>query len=605
MRSLKKPFFKIGIATSLVLSSLFQPAAAASSDDQLFEKLTELGYGIYLLESGFFKQADRKMSALIGKLDKQPVQKTSLLLPLIRSDIKCGDLQKRLFVEALEIRALSRQQLKQREPAIADLTRAIKICPDHPFLHLSLGKLYASSRRTKDASIEIDRALALNPNVPEALFAKASLLERLGKRKESRVYLSRAKKLSLERQRLLDQLSDKVAKVESQENVEEVLSADTELLSAFPRDVYAIKNYAEHLLSAGRSNQALRYSNLAIMLDPTFAGGYRARSKVYAQLDKPELELADATRAFVMEPRSGDALYARAIANLDMDRPVAAIRDFDLLLKNHPDFTDAYIGRSAAFGRTGQNEESIKDARKAYSLAPNSPYGYQMLGAALRKAQQLPEAKRALEESLRYSSKATPESLAMTRFNLGATLTALNDPGANEHIDAALKLAPNLPVVLLRRGTYDAREAPVDQGITVLTKTPRRKSIKTAASAASKSITTLNLRKEKRSEIVLSESDLRDCVLVCSRLIQLEPKNANAYYIRGTANFCLGRYKPAEDDFNLHAQLSGKPDREVMEETKSFLLQNESCPRLKPSPSALRVHIRKAEARMVSSKSQS
>jgi tetratricopeptide (TPR) repeat protein len=608
---------------------MHQRALAADVNDELFRDLTDLGYGIYLNESGFHKQTVAKMSALITRLDKthpqiatgvkpgeiatgsgsttsapgetQANENGSFPIPLLRTDIKCGDTYRQLYAEALELRALSRFHLKQRDPAIADLGRAIKLCPEHAYLHSSLGSLQFKMKRSKEALKELTKAVSLNANVRDAYFARASCNQQLGKRKDAQADLSKAKRLKIDQQKKLDSLTDKLDNLVKENKIDEALSVDLQLLDGFPRDVYVIKGYADRLSALGKNKEALRYASLAIMLDPTYAGGYRCRSRIHALMEKPELELADANRAFAMEPRSIDALNGRALANLDMDRPNQAIRDFDLLLKRTPDFADAYINRSTAYLRVGRYEDAVKDARKAYNLIPDSPYGYQALGAALRRSGAFNDSKKALEESFRYNHKATPDSIAMTQLNLAAVLTELKDPTANEHLDAAIKLAPRLAYVLLQRGTYDADPGTLDQGLRVLTKANSRRGSSLISPLHSKvkgtnkpdqrtgsnstpstpiTPSTPPKRLPQPSKITthrnwlpshpglvavnnyirVSKTDLQDCVIVTSRLIEKAPEQPDAFYIRGTANFCLGKYEAAAQDFKAFARLVSSKD---------------------------------------------
>jgi len=644
LNSFSKRVFQF-IATTLVVSSFAcKPAAAANSDDVLFQALTDFGYGIYLQETGFFKQANARMSELLTRLEKEPVQRSSILIPLLRTDTKCGELQKQLSAEVLEVRALSRFHLKQQAAALADMKRALALCPEHAHLHNTLGRLYLRMKRSKEGLNEIDRALSSDTNIPDAYLAKAAYCQDHGQRIDSQQFLTRGKTLLAARQKLLDSLWEKIEKLQESKKIDEALAADVELLTAFPRDVFALKSYAENLSAVGKHQEALNYANVAVLLDPTFAGGYRVRSKIYALLKKPDLELADATRAFLIEPRSAEALNARAIANLDIDRPFEAIRDFDLLIQLNPDYVDAYINRSAALSRVGRFDDSIKDARKAYALAPSSPYGYQALGAALRRARRFPESKKALDESFRYKSSASPDSLAMAELNLGATLKELGDQTANNHLDEAIRLAPDLALILLKNGTYDARKTAPDRGVRVLTRQLRTRSPspKLTIVSATRSLSPLSdvdsrktLRVTKLSSQAapafkslppprktniaktvatadgkyqrLCAQDLLDSIMVATRQIEKDPDKSEPYFIRGIAYFCLGKFEDAAKDLERYEEIA--PDRggtgSALAQLSKYRSENASKHQLPPlKPSELRDLIRRTEARLVSSSNQ-
>lgn len=591
--------------------SLPAPALAAPGEDEVFHYLIPLAEAVSLSESGLHQQTIARTTKLLNDLNKtRTVAGSSRTLPVLRDDTGSGDIYRQLQSEALSLRGLSSFNLKRKAQAIADLKEAATLCPEHAYVLTDLGTILVKLRKSKEGIATLTRAISLNKNIRQAYFYRSRAYRQTRRLQEAKSDWIRAQNLFSEQQKKIDSLTEQIDKLVSENKITEALELDRQLLRIAPRDGLAVAGYAHHLTADGKYKEALNFVSTAIALDPTIGYPYRIRSVINSHFQNPEAELRDANIAFAIEPRSLEALNSRAIANLDADQPVQAIRDFNLFVKRNPDFADAYINRSTAYLRIGQIEKAITDGKHAIALVPASPYGYQCLGAALRRAGQLKEAHEALETSLRYKRVATTDSVAMAQFNLGAVLRDLKDPKSIEHIDEAIKLAPNLPEIFLQRGAYNASLGPPDDAIKILTRkyththnrnisnakvsTPVRKTKLTALSnrgiaslySAGKPSTittkmTMGARHNPKvqkmpppspfavsnkngitstvsapRQIEISLPDLNDCILVSNRVIETSPGKSDSYFTRGMASLCLKQYDQAASDFRKLADLT-------------------------------------------------
>ncbi len=66
------------------------------------------------------------------------------------------------------------------DEAIKELKGALKLHPDYPEFHNALGRVYYLKNMLKEASIEFDKAIQLDPNYGEAYFNLATLLSEAG-----------------------------------------------------------------------------------------------------------------------------------------------------------------------------------------------------------------------------------------------------------------------------------------------------------------------------------------------------------------------------------------------------------------------------------------
>lgn len=617
--------FHPAIFALLAINFLGVAPALGQGEDEIFQYLIPLAEAVNLMESGQHEQAISKTKRLLTNLGSKRdsawfgiSKEVRRPLPVLRDGTSGGDTYQQLQAEALALRGISSFALNRGSQAITDLKLASTLCPNHAYILSDFGTVYVKSKKPKEGIAVLTRAIKLNQNIREAYFMRALGYQQIGKDKESQADLARSQKVFSEQQNKIDSLTERIDKLVRENKIGEAINLDRQLLQIAPRDGLVLTGYADHLMSNGQYKDALNYVSTSIALDSSIGYSYRIRSVINGHLQKFDLQLQDANIAFNIEPRSAQALNSRAIANLEADQPVQAIRDFDLLIKRKPDFADAYINRSTAYLRIGEFERAIKDAKQAVLLVPTSPYGYQCLGAASRRGGKLNEAREALETSFRYSKNASTDTIAMAQFNLGAVLLALKDPKGNEHLDAAIKLSPSLPEVFLQRGTYNASLGKVDNAIRILTRSSKHNSNKTTVSKLTKvqapkpSISALEMKaaliKAAKAEILkrstapkpivplnktvstkpissvgkppthksavpstattaktltpasrkiqTSTLDLQDCLLVANRVIEIAPNKLEAYYVRGLANLCLRQYDQAIHDFRKLADLT-------------------------------------------------
>jgi tetratricopeptide (TPR) repeat protein len=81
-------------------------------------------------------------------------------------------------------------------------------------------------------------------------------------------------------------------------------------------------------------------------------------------------------RALEIEPDNPYALVARGYARLMVPPPLggvdAAIEDFNLVINNHPEFIDAYIGLAEAYSKKGDQEKAKEYFNKVLELDPEN-----------------------------------------------------------------------------------------------------------------------------------------------------------------------------------------------------------------------------------------
>ena len=169
-----------------------------------------------------------------------------------------------------------------------------------------------------------------------------------------------------------------------------------------------------------------------------------------------------------------------------------AIKIFEGLLIEKPDFGDAYSGLGDALTESGRPEDSLAAYNAALKLNPNDAVTLTNLGNSLEQLKKHDEALTALDKAVKldpnlagahsnrgttlYSLKRVKEAAESFRRsieldpnspetlnNLGVALDALGKKGTQKYFEQALRLKPdwgfpvyNLALVNLKRGERDA-----------------------------------------------------------------------------------------------------------------------------------------------------
>jgi len=94
--------------------------------------------------------------------------------------------------------ALSYHKQKRYEEAIAEHKEALRLDPENAVSHGDLGRIYMETGLTELALTELNRALRIQPILTQALFDRATLFGRLGRKEEAEKDLQQLESLGLD-----------------------------------------------------------------------------------------------------------------------------------------------------------------------------------------------------------------------------------------------------------------------------------------------------------------------------------------------------------------------------------------------------------------------
>lgn len=250
--------------------------------------------------------------------------------------------------------------------ALAILVPLARSRPDWAAIHLDLGLALARCGRGQEAIAALQRAVALQPDLPQAWRALGDGLMAAGEQEAADAAYASHVRHSIRDPRLL---AAAVALVEQRiPDAEGILRAH---LKQAPTDVAAIRMFAEVAARLGRNEDALHLLERCLELAPGFREARRNYALVLHRSNRPEQALAEIERLLADDP--GDAgcrnLKAAVLCRVGDYEP--AIRIYADLLKAYPDTPKLWVSYGHALKTAGHAERAIAAYRRSLELEPS------------------------------------------------------------------------------------------------------------------------------------------------------------------------------------------------------------------------------------------
>jgi Flp pilus assembly protein TadD len=223
--------------------------------------------------------------------------------------------------------------MKEREAAMGDFNRVLKIKSDHPAAWCGRGTVLWWLGRYEEALINFDKALQFKPDYGKAWHNRGCALHSLGR-------------------------------------YEEAIASFDKALRFKPDNDSAWYNRGSALGNLGRYEEAIASYDKALQLEPDDHSAWNNRGSALSNLGRYEEAIASYNKALQLKPDKDSAWYNRGIALDNLGRYEEAITSFDKSLQLKPD-GDAWYARGATLGSLGRYEEAIASYNKALQLKPD------------------------------------------------------------------------------------------------------------------------------------------------------------------------------------------------------------------------------------------
>lgn len=195
--------------------------------------------------------------------------------------------------------------------------------------YLQLGITDYQNKRYVEASRNFDKALELDPNMPEAYYWHGTVETR-----------------------------------------------DDQALADFNKAILLKPDYAAAFYSRGLNEQiggkekaALLDFNTAIKLDPKMVDAYLGRALIFYIRGDIDKTLADYSKIIELRP-DGSSYYCRGVAYLDFGKPQPAIDDLTRSIELDPGYYWSYMQRAKAYRLLKKTALAIADEKKAAQIGP-------------------------------------------------------------------------------------------------------------------------------------------------------------------------------------------------------------------------------------------
>lgn len=149
-----------------------------------------------------------------------------------------------------------------------------------------------------------------------------------------------------------------------------------------PKEIGAVEmiNKAAKLANQGRFEEALRYAERAIQIDPNYDVAYLPKIQNLRRLRRYDEALQTCNEALTIFPNHTKVLYYRGFLLRSMKKFSEAIKDFDKVL----DMTDgldqnALFYKSRCLEEMGNFNEAIKAYEACYKISPTTTRGKEAL----------------------------------------------------------------------------------------------------------------------------------------------------------------------------------------------------------------------------------
>jgi protein O-GlcNAc transferase len=231
-----------------------------------------------------------------------------------------------------------RAQAGRMDEALADIEAALAIRADDPEALLNHANVLKSLNRLYAALAGFDRALALKPGWPQAENNRGTVLQALGR-------------------------------------YDEALVAYDRVLAAAPDHVEALNNRGSVLQDLKRPGEALACYDHALRLAPAFAAAFNNRGSALLELKRFGDALYCFDRALALRPGDAQVLSNRGNALQGLMRYDEALAAYDQVLALKPDCAEALNNRGSALQQMKRHDEALASYDRALS-APGQPHAF-------------------------------------------------------------------------------------------------------------------------------------------------------------------------------------------------------------------------------------
>lgn len=390
-----------------------------------------------------------------------------------------GEIRNKALLQVAITEAFAFLNSGEPREAIAHLAQYADLAAPSDLASYVFGLIYFNAEDFRNALIWFNRALALRCAYPEALGARAIVLQRLGQPQDALEAFRDVLKLrpddadtlfsigvilqSLGRMKEAlaayesalrvrpnhcEALTNRGALLERFGRFEDALACFEAIVALRPGDGGALFNKGSILQKLGRHEDALKAYEEAALVGPLDAETELNRGNVLQKLGRLEDALVCYDRSSRCRDGYPQALYNKGIALQGLQRPIEALAAYDAALALDPRYCEAICNRGNILHELGRLDEAFSAYAEALKIRPGFPPALTNRANICLQWGRADQALRYCDEALRHDARH-PQALGMR----GAALQKLGRlEEALSSLDRAVELNPQAPEVWLNRG---------------------------------------------------------------------------------------------------------------------------------------------------------
>jgi protein O-GlcNAc transferase len=237
-------------------------------------------------------------------------------------------------------------------------------------LHL-LGLIHYQRGACAEALRDIDRALAVKPDIAAAHNSRAAVLNGLKRFEEAVASCERAISLKPE---YGEAFSNRALALLGLKRFEEALASCELAIGLRPDLAEAFNNRGNALKELKRFEDALASYERAIALKPNYAEAFNNCANALIGLKRYDEALESCRRALALRADLAEAFYNRGIALHELKRYEEALTSYDRAIALRPDYAEALANRGTVQLDLRHPEEARASYARALDLDPGHEY---------------------------------------------------------------------------------------------------------------------------------------------------------------------------------------------------------------------------------------
>jgi tetratricopeptide (TPR) repeat protein len=286
------------------------------------------------------------------------------------------------------------------EEGIEALRRAVKLAPEAATLRANLGEVLRLNGDFDEATAALEKAIALDPDSAQALNNLGIIRFEQKRFAESADLYRRALECRPAMAEAHNNLGNALRMIG---DVEGAILAYQDALTYRESYAEAYNNLGTVLQQDGRLDEAEHAFRKAIQHSPHYVEAHNNLASLYAAQKKEVEALRILGDALKFAPANPQTLLITARIQLRRSNHPAAEQAARLVVREHPDHSEALTVLGQVLHETDLYEEALAVLERAVDANPNSPEALNFYGIALKSVGRLDEARDYILRSLKLN----------------------------------------------------------------------------------------------------------------------------------------------------------------------------------------------------------